>query len=742
VLNLSTVNFNEKEINLLNKGPKFCLPDNNFEGDQKYSLIQFVRSIKLRNYFFKNDYTSKDCFLPVKNSKFYPEYKDTVETNDICKLINNDFCSISNNLNTESFYKSAFRSLKMKFFRNRLKIVKADKGSILVIITIDDYHKLVDTHLKDGEFYKKVYVKDIELDRIILNKIATLFRGFENLFDARELNYLCNRESKFSYFYVLPKLHKEEKIVNKITAQKDKSIVKIKFDDVNLESRPIIASKNCVTSGISFFVHFILQQFFPFVKSYTKDTFHLINFVKNSSCNNFQFFVSIDVKSLYTNIDNRIGLDAISFFLDKFYSRVKFNQYPKDLLINLLSVIINNNFFTYRGSSYKQLKGCAMGSICSPTYAILVLGFFEINLYDSCCCKFGKEKAEIIFDNFHRYIDDILIFWYLSEDEFHLFIELMKAAYQKLKFIFNINSQTINFLDVTIAKHNNCFSTDIYRKPTDNFCYVPFNSHHPSHVKRNIPYNLFRRISSIVSCPSQKSFRFNEIKLELINLGYPVKLLNDAICKATNEIHTVQQKEKPKDFITFVIKYNKCNLQTVDLVRNYFNLLLLNDSTKKMFDDHKLLVSYYNNSSLIKSINQPIFKVAKCNISRCKTCDLLITGTFHKHENKFILKPNSIINCRSKNLIYYLKCFYCNEFYIGETECEFRFRVTLHRQHAETNYGRCKLSNHLKACAKERNGTPRFLFFPFYLNERMTTRTRREIEEFFIAKYDPNLNSK
>ena len=55
------------------------------------------------------------------------------------------------------------------------------------------------------------------------------------------------------------------------------------------------------------------------------------------------------------------------------------------------------------------------------------------------------------------------------------------------------------FLDVRIIIKDGTTLTDIYSKDTDTFNYLPFNSCHPRHITRNIPFVLARRIRGIVS---------------------------------------------------------------------------------------------------------------------------------------------------------------------------------------------------------------------------------------------------
>ena len=266
------------------------------------------------------------------------------------------------------------------------------------------------------------------------------------------------------------------------------------------------------------------------------------------------------------------------------------------------------------------------------------------------------------------------------------------------------------------------------------------DSYHPSHVKRNLPYTLLNRISRIVSNPLLKEIRMNEIISVLIDLKYPIKLLQDAKKKSlvNNTTKIINLCTKQKKSLSFIIKFNKNNQNIINLVRQNFLQLQFLSTTKPIFNDHKLTISYRNNHNILRSLSISTPRVAKCNRPRCGTCSLLITGTCFKFNDNIVLKPNCFINCQSKNLIYFLICSNCSLFYIGETSTELRYRVTLHKQHCRTNYGFLNVNLHIKSCNKKYNNY--FHIFSFYKNVNMTKVERKQLEKFYINRFNPPLN--
>jgi hypothetical protein len=91
----------------------------------------------------------------------------------------------------------------------------------------------------------------------------------------------------------------------------------------------------------------------------------------------------------------------------------------------------------------------------------------------------------------------------------------------------------------------------------------------------------------------------------------------------------------------------------------------------------------------------------------------------------------------SKNIIYVITCWGCNQFYIGETGTTLRARIRVHKQQIQVpEYRKIKLSEHLDTC-----GHGQFKVFPFYKLYTNGVIERREKEKHFIDKFKPSLNS-
>ena len=92
-------------------------------------------------------------------------------------------------------------------------------------------------------------------------------------------------------------------------------------------------------------------------------------------------------------------------------------------------------------------------------------------------------------------------------------------------------TRSVPFLDTSVSIKGGNFSTDLYRKPTDRCQYLLPSSCHPSHIVKNIPFNLAYRILRICSEEEDFNKRLGELKELLISREYREKCVDDAIAK-------------------------------------------------------------------------------------------------------------------------------------------------------------------------------------------------------------------
>jgi hypothetical protein len=304
-------------------------------------------------------------------------------------------------------------------------------------------------------------------------------------------------------------------------------------------------------------------------------------------------------------------------------------------------------------------------------------------------------------------------------------------------------------LDVLVYAENNEIHTDLFRKETDSLNYIHFFSNHPKHTKRSIPYNIARRICTIVDTPYKKEQHLKELKSTLLDLKYPILLINDAIKKATSIPQDVLRQIKPKpskDVITLVTTFNHNNPSVFRQIKAGYDFLSTDCELGHIFRNIKLINSQRQPPNMKRKltssyITQKSHFTRPCNNARCGCCNHLVaTDHFKFHQTGKTFYIRTELTCSSNNLIYVLICAGCDEYYIGETGDTIRARVRVHRQHINNaNCAPLKVSRHVAACTSF--SIIKFRVVPFYKLTEDNPALRKEKEKYFIDLFKPQLNS-
>ncbi|XP_071160966.1 uncharacterized protein [Mytilus edulis] len=193
---------------------------------------------------------------------------------------------------------------------------------------------------------------------------------------------------------------------------------------------------------------------------------------------------SLDVTSLYTNIPHDDGIEACREVWNSRYTL----RPPTECLIQLLTLVLQCNNFTFNGEHFLQVNGTAMGTKMASSYANIFMGKLEQRILNSSLYQPLS---------WFRFIDDIDMKWDNTKQELNLFIQHANDAHPSIKFTYEISDSKITFLDTTTRLRDGNIFTDLYCKPTDKHQYLSPLSCHPKHCTKSIPYSQAIRIKNL-----------------------------------------------------------------------------------------------------------------------------------------------------------------------------------------------------------------------------------------------------
>ena len=218
----------------------------------------------------------------------------------------------------------------------------ADKDGEVVVMNQTDYISECEKNLSDECFYRK-----LENDPNV-SYATEVNQQAKNLLDnamisEEEFKFITKdtEEPRTPLFYGLPKVHKLFK----------------KFPPL----RPIVSHIGSCTHRLSEFLDAFLKFQARLSSSFIRDTKHFlqkIEAIKQRGIPDGSILVTMDVTSLYTNIDHEEGAEACYESLE----RRKKKSIPSAVLKSLILLVLKSNAFRFGKTIYHQVMGTAMGT--------------------------------------------------------------------------------------------------------------------------------------------------------------------------------------------------------------------------------------------------------------------------------------------------------------------------------------------------------------------------------------------
>ena len=638
----------------------------------KHQLFQnisdFSRSIKLKAHF-------KDNTPPNKNDESYrfrPTPAQKWTPSNVHHTVNTFIESFENQVKNDvtrkkqpgqhNLNKNEQDALMQLQKRDDIVIINADKGGAITILDADQYVKEANRQLADTNNYKKLNYNPTTEHANTVNTTIDLFKT-QHKIPEKIADGLKVPKPKTPMLKLPPKVHKE-----------------------GHPGRPLVSSIDSPTSKISEYVDFHLQPFTETIKSYIKDTNHFLTELDKipAAQSKESYLVTLDVRSLYTNIPNEEGISVVKNLLQRKQSKLT------TVITAFLWLILTLNNFIFNGTNFLQTSGVAMGTKCAVIYANLFMSHFEENhIYQLIAgkCPFYK-----------RFIDDIFLLWTGTFDELLIFVEEFNKLHPTIKFDAKHSKTTVEFLDTRIYKSKDGkLQTTLHTKPTDRQSYLHNKSYHPKSCKRSIAYSQALRIKKICSDPTEFEIHAHKLSKKLVERGYTTEVINEEISKARHRSRS--ELLKPKDAAEtgkniLTVTYNKNLPNFKKAIDDNWKILSINPELAPIFQD-KPILAFRRNPNLRNLLchhklknNKPVIpgdsKTGRCtpclSQARNKCCKQMIS-TDHfinrKTNQKFFIRHN--LNCKSDKVIYLIECTLCDKGYVGKSETPSNLRTNNHR---------------------------------------------------------------
>ena len=474
-----------------------------------------------------------------------------------------------------------------------VKILPADKGNATVVLDSVPYKDKLSDTLKAGKYTQLNKDPTESFER----KVASTLRKHKKYFSEKRRTFLTPHHSKVPHMYGLPKIHKQ---------------------DVPL--RPIISSRDSPCRELSKVLLGVLTPLVGQTDSYIKNSKDFVEKSKDIVMAETDRLVSFDVESLFTNVPVPETLKIIESRLTNDETLSHRTNLPVNVIMELLELCTQCNYFELEGKIFRQDEGMAMGSPLSPIFANIFMEEFEQK-----ALALAQFKPKIWW----RYVDDTFVVFPHGDTKLNEFLELLNSISPSIRLTMEREVQNkLAFLDVCVERVRNVLQTTVFRKKTHTGQYLNYESNHQKSVKEGVAYSLFDRAKSLCSNQDGLNLELKKVEDDLAKNGYPHSIIKK--CKNHRDKTLESENQQNEKYSYMAIPYVPGLSEKIRRVGRKYNI-------RTAFKTQNTL-----RQSLVKT------------------------------------KPKNGTQ-ESKNCVYSIKCNGCSGEYIGQTKRPLNVRIKEHR---------------------------------------------------------------
>ena len=579
-----------------------------------------------------------------------------------------------------------------------------DKGVGFVVDDVENYKSRIMLEITNTDIYTPVIDVE-EAIPAINNRIQGWMNKYTEEISPKLQKWMIDEDADFGYFYMNYKAHKPEK---------------------GYPGRMITSGCGSPTERLSSWCEYHLKPLMEKLPHRLEDTSHFLRKVIAYNERRLQeddpkplILCSWDIEAMYPNITNELGLTACRELLEK----REVQEPSTECIMEAIQITLEENIARFNNLVVKQCDGTAMGPHHACSYADIAADLAidqkvmdsQVNPHYQC------------IDDWSRFRDDIACMWLGTEQElldFHAWLNTLHP-----RFTMEHSKTSIVFLDLRLSAVGPMIMTSMYSKSSDTHAYLMPTSCHPSHVCRNIPKGVMKRVKR--NCTEETTCQegYAEYREYLVHRGYNEDLIDRAIEEADStsrwKLIGLEQKEEstsvpPRQF-PLVMKFNPRLPPMSKFVNKHKHVLQLTNQTSRLFSGSSIFVSYKMERNILSMICKNKFRVEQdtqpfepipvplgptpvdpswgcypCPKS-CTLCKNFLRESkdFTSPKTAQNFKIRSRIDCNTKQVIYLILDLKCKEiFYIGYTTDCMAVRWRNHKSHIKKGIKSCELASH------------------------------------------------
>lgn len=658
IINLSSCTLTDEQRAVLLKGLSFVPEPRNIK-TQKIELLRglqaYHRRIKLETYF-EGKKKLKEKLPFTHGSEWSPAWSKLPP--QVRSLVRADWYAYQHLnwglLGKQNLSDRERRAVKELQSNDKLIIKPADKGNAIVLMDIDDYIWEGNRQLNVKDHYRPlaepIYPQTMLEIREILEEMCE-----KKIISGKQKDYLLGSGTpRPRRFYLLPKIHKDP-----VTWSSPYKIP---------PGRPIVSDCDSESYYTAEYIEHFLGPISQRHSSYLKDTYDFIEKTKDLRIPTDAFLFTIDIDSLYTNIETRAGMLAVRECMKKFPDRKR----PDEYILKLLEINLTKNDFEFNSEFHLQIKGTAMGKKFAPSYANIFMAAWEDSALSSSPLKPSA---------YFRFLDDIWGVWTYSRENFIAFTNHLNRHQKSIKIKFEIDPHQVNFLDVVTYKgpkfeKQGLLDYKVYFKPTDTHCLLHKASFHPKHTFRGILKSQLLRFHRICSQESEFQSAVKVLFKALKKRGYSRTFLRTVLKTFKQSVTDQTEITQPKNkIIPLVTYYSVQSVQLNGATKENFTKFL--EPTHSL-QQHRPIAAYKRNKNLLDTLVCSKIRAPLPQTRAGAHKHYFLRRWVQNKTTKQIYDVQRNLSFQMSNCVYLIFCSKCHKQYVGQTKNRLLLRVYQH----------------------------------------------------------------
>ena len=313
----------------------------------------------------------------------------------------------------------------------------------------------------------------------------------------------------------------------------------------------------------------------------------------------------------------------------------------------MIETVLDFNGFSLGENHYRQTDGIAIGSRLGRNFACTYMRKWDERLLEF-------EENPFFYK---RYIDDGIGIWDGDIDSLLRFTEHANNIHENIKITLRWSREEIEFLDTMVKLENGHVYTDLYRKPTDKQLYLRYDSCHPAHTKKALPYGLGIRLRRICEKDEDYFRHRTELKQQLRKRGYSGRIIEDQLRKVDvmdrDELLSKRTRTNKTDRVPLVLTFSKLLPDVRAILQKHSKTLYRSDRMRDVFPDAPLLAFRRDRNLCDTLVHQKTDRSIRNRVKecKCKICDIITRDKISDTQDTLTLNVVSDARCNDRNLI-------------------------------------------------------------------------------------------